>query len=553
MRISVVISTYNRVQSLRTTLDALRYQRHRDFEVVVVNGPSDDGTAELLAERAGELRVVEYPERRLSVSRNLGIDAAAGEVVAFIDDDAVPEPRWLADLAAAYDDPAVGGAGGLTLDATGVRAQYRHALCDRIGRTDYDTPPGPEATAPGADPFLYLQGTNCSFRRSALEQAGGFDEHIEYTYDDVEICARVIDCGFALRQLDGAVVHHHQLPSSVRRDPQRPMKDRAYFALRMGAGHRSRGEAFAALAAVLVREDDERAHAGFAAGVELGLAGARGDHAVAPADPSAFKPYPAREPGEAVCFVAPDPEARRLAGTGAEVHVLQPGGNDHRIAFEDGVWVHRFPPAAPLRGAYDRAVARFAFDRVIGALPPRTTEPFPFDVEGDVQRALRQTDPEAIVADLYQALLRRPATPDEIGIAVPRLLADERGFVREMATGDEARALEHDLAFLERLPERPYAELLREQTAARLLEAENEIRAALEAAADEAFVETAFRLLLDREPDPSADGLRPLGRPVITWIVGTSEEATERGVPPELVRRLVGALADRRLLRLRRR
>ena len=48
MRISVVINTYNRAASLPRTLAALRHQRHGDFEVVVVNGPSTDGTAELL-------------------------------------------------------------------------------------------------------------------------------------------------------------------------------------------------------------------------------------------------------------------------------------------------------------------------------------------------------------------------------------------------------------------------------------------------------------------------------------------------------------------------
>ena len=215
LRITVVISTYNRVQSLRTTLDALRHQRHQDFEVVVVNGPSDDGTAALLAERADALRVVDCPERRVGVSRNLGVDAAAGEVVALIDDDAVPEPRWLVDLEAAYDSERVGGAGGRVLDGTGVLTQYRYAVCDRIGRTDFDArPPFDDATRPGADPFVYFQGTNGSYRRSALEAIGGFDEHLLNYYDDVDVCAQIIDLGLELRPLDGAVVHHHKLPSA---------------------------------------------------------------------------------------------------------------------------------------------------------------------------------------------------------------------------------------------------------------------------------------------------------------------------------------------------
>src|SRR3954464_12786210 len=109
MRLSVVIATTNRAQSLRVTLDALRHQTHRDFEVIVVAGPSQDETPDLLAERAGQIKVAENPERNLCKSRNLGIDIAAGEVVAFIDDDGVPEPRWLEELDAAYDDERIGG------------------------------------------------------------------------------------------------------------------------------------------------------------------------------------------------------------------------------------------------------------------------------------------------------------------------------------------------------------------------------------------------------------------------------------------------------------
>ncbi len=245
MRFSVVINTYNRAASLAKTLDGLLHQTHTDFEVVVVNGPSDDGTAELLEQRSGAVRAVDCAERNLAVSRNLGIDAASGDVVAFIDDDAVPEGRWLEDLAAAYENPRTGGAGGLTLDHTGTRVQYRYSICDRIGHTDFDrTPPFDALNRPGADPFLYLQGTNCSFRRDTLVAAEGFDEEIEYNYDESEICSRIIDSGLELRALADAVVHHRFLPSHMRRkegftDPFLPIKNRVYFALRVGREHRS--------------------------------------------------------------------------------------------------------------------------------------------------------------------------------------------------------------------------------------------------------------------------------------------------------------------------
>ena len=73
------------------------------------------------------------PRRHLSKSRNIGIEAAAGEVVAFIDDDAIPEPRWLEDLVAAYDAAEIAGVGGLVYDHTGCKLQYRYSVCDRLG------------------------------------------------------------------------------------------------------------------------------------------------------------------------------------------------------------------------------------------------------------------------------------------------------------------------------------------------------------------------------------------------------------------------------------
>ncbi|MDQ3980384.1 MAG: glycosyltransferase, partial [Actinomycetota bacterium] len=103
MRFSVVVNTYNRAQSLELTLEGLRWLDHDDFEVVVVNGPSVDSTDELLARYGGRVKVVDCPERNLSASRNLGIAAAAGTVVAFIDDDAYPHPGWLTALERAFE------------------------------------------------------------------------------------------------------------------------------------------------------------------------------------------------------------------------------------------------------------------------------------------------------------------------------------------------------------------------------------------------------------------------------------------------------------------
>jgi FkbM family methyltransferase len=387
VRVSVVIATLNRSAGLRVVLDALQRQTFIDFEVVVVTGPSTDDTNQLLADRASSLRVVENPEPHLGKSRNLGVDSAAGEIVAFIDDDAVPEPRWIDDLVTAYSDSRVGGAGGLVYDTTGVRLQYQYAVCNRIGEPDFEPrAPLDDFNRVGADPCLYLQGTNMSYRREALEAVRGFDENLEYLYDDVDIAIQVIDAGWRLVALDAAPVHHKVLPSAIRRyrgevtDPFTPVKDRTYFALWAGAGTRPAEELVRSLtgyldllrknAADLARSGRfteaerqyfvKRMEEGFEAGFVQGTTGSRAGRAVLPCDPETFKPYPvirAPEDRMSVCFTSldypPKPMggiarytvelARGMAARGHDVHVVTESEVPYRLDFEDGVWVHRYP------------------------------------------------------------------------------------------------------------------------------------------------------------------------------------------------------------------
>src|SRR5690242_13749959 len=123
--VSIIVSTLDREAHLRRLLASLNHLDYDRFEVIVVNGPSQDGTAALLTEWDGRIKVLDCPAANLAASRNIGLSAAAGEIVAFIDDDAVPHPRWLRHLVDAFGDPRLGGVGGFTLDGGGVRFQAR--------------------------------------------------------------------------------------------------------------------------------------------------------------------------------------------------------------------------------------------------------------------------------------------------------------------------------------------------------------------------------------------------------------------------------------------
>ena len=109
-RMSVVVCTYNGSRTIRECMEGVRRLRYADFEVIVVNDGSTDRTAEIVEEYG--VRLISTENRGLSSARNTGWREATGEIVAYIDDDAYPDPDWLTHLAATFlrtSDVGVGG------------------------------------------------------------------------------------------------------------------------------------------------------------------------------------------------------------------------------------------------------------------------------------------------------------------------------------------------------------------------------------------------------------------------------------------------------------
>jgi glycogen(starch) synthase len=393
LRISIVVNTDGRAAALRQTIESFRHLDYDQFEVVVVCGPTPDGTREVGMEYAARdwIKYVECPERNLSRSRNLGIKHASGDVVAFIDDDAMPQPEWLAEIAPAFDDPATGGAGGLVFDHTGYSYQYRFASCDRLGSATIDlNAPIPEHNFPFSNVFPYLQGTNCAFRRDRLVEIGGFDEEYEFYLDETDVCCRLVDAGWTIRQLPNAPVHHKYLPSSIRNEHRVTInkysiiKNKIYFSIVNNRGHFGFMEIIdSALRFARGERADLEFHIGggrlpqsalenfeldaeraFQVGLTRSLSGQRRTQPAAYfAAPPAVRRFPRlKASGERRNFVfmsrSYPPKAmggivrythdivRAIAAAGHTVHVLTEGEDFNRVDLEEGVWVHRIVPKA---------------------------------------------------------------------------------------------------------------------------------------------------------------------------------------------------------------
>jgi glycogen(starch) synthase len=457
MRVSIVICTYNRAKGLEETLECLRHQNYNDFEVVVVNGPSTDDTEDVLERWADRVRVDRCPLTNLSVSRNIGIRAASGDIVAFIDDDALPDFDWLQQALPAFTADEVAGVGGIVFDHTGVALQYKYSAANRFAEVAvrHDRP-FDDQCAPGTFQFPYLQGTNALFRRDALLLIGGFDETFDYYLDETDVCVRLIDAGYVLRQLDNAPVHHKFLPSGVR-DHQRVitnwypiMKNQVYFSYRHALGQFSEWDIHQhSQAFLLSRVDDAQFHenAGrlpinaanharmkcaeaFRVGMQLGWErfGLRLGPVTWPAP--GFKRFetvdltnrrkltlvtsgyvPNMTGGIARFF---SDLAPALARRGHEVRVITKAIGPPAVDLEDGVWVHRIDASH----AGEKGVAPAVFEHI---------NDFATAVVGEIERIETWSSHDLVYGPMWDVeilgVIDRTGLPTVIQVATPVAIA----------------------------------------------------------------------------------------------------------------------------------
>lgn len=220
--ISVIVVSRHRPDFLRRCLTAIGQLDHPRFETVVVACP---GGAQV-ARKLGTAKVCDIDTANISTARNLGISRSAGEILAFIDDDAVPEPTWLWHLGGAFDDATVMQAGGVTLGRNGISVQHGAARVDPIGQTHPVAASGTDPVILAAEGERYprLHGTNMAIRRQALVDQGGFDPRFAFYLDETDLSLRIARAGGATMFVPRAVVHHASGASAYRDADRTPLR-----------------------------------------------------------------------------------------------------------------------------------------------------------------------------------------------------------------------------------------------------------------------------------------------------------------------------------------
>jgi GT2 family glycosyltransferase len=197
--ISVVVCSYNGSRTIGECCKGLSELDYPSFEVIVVDDGSRDATADIAA-RYG-FRVICTENQGLSRARNAGLQAAGGEIVAYIDDDARPDPHWLTYLAATFMRSAYGGVGGPNIAPPGDGP---------IAACIENAPGNPTHILLSDREAEHIPGCNMAFRKDALEAIGGFDPQFRTAGDDVDVCWRLQQQGWTLGFSPAAMVWHHR-------------------------------------------------------------------------------------------------------------------------------------------------------------------------------------------------------------------------------------------------------------------------------------------------------------------------------------------------------
>jgi GT2 family glycosyltransferase len=198
-RISVVVCSFNGAKTIRDTLEGLERLDYPNYEVIVVNDGSTDAMPEIAKEY--RVRLISTENRGLSSARNTGWQAATGEIVGYIDDDAYPDPNWLHYLAVMYLNTEHQGVGGPNLPPPGDGP-----IADCVA----NAPGGPAHVLLSDTVAEHIPGCNMSFRKAALEAIGGFDPRFRAAGDDVDICWRIQEKGWTIGFSAAAIVWHHR-------------------------------------------------------------------------------------------------------------------------------------------------------------------------------------------------------------------------------------------------------------------------------------------------------------------------------------------------------
>lgn len=216
---SIVISTYaaSRLERAANAIASVERQDNRNFEIIFVIDQDNDLVERVYREITGSVRIIINPHPGMANARNVGLAEARGDVVVFMDDDAVAEPNWLGLLLAHYEDDRVVSVGGCSIPEWegGAPLWLPEELLWVVGCTY-------RGFSSNNGDVRNVLGCNMSFRASAIRGLGGFKlgrarywQITSGTAEETEFCLRLTAAvPNAKIVYEPRAVVHHWVPKS---------------------------------------------------------------------------------------------------------------------------------------------------------------------------------------------------------------------------------------------------------------------------------------------------------------------------------------------------
>lgn len=198
MEVTVAIPCYNGARYLERTIQSVLAQSRSADDIMVIDDGSTDGSANVT--KSFPVRLIQHQRNKgLAEARNTAIAAARGDVLAFIDVDALADSDWLGVLLSGYVDGTVGGVGGQGVESV-IRSRADRWRREHASQSHGDRP----------KEVAFLFGLCMSFRLEALRTVGGFNPLFRTNAEDMDIGLRLNAAGYRLRYLPGAKVYHQR-------------------------------------------------------------------------------------------------------------------------------------------------------------------------------------------------------------------------------------------------------------------------------------------------------------------------------------------------------
>ena len=209
LKFSVVVATHNRKAQLSNCLRSIESQTYPIHEIIVIDDASTDETGELIKQQFPLVKYYRFDQNKgPAAARNKGIFAAAGNIIAFTDDDCIVPKDWISQLAAGFSDyPDVVGVGGYQEAPQDVISINLVAKADHLMRIRRWKDKAYQNQTGGYE-IPGLMTNNVAYHRNILIEVDGFDETFPVAAgEDADLKLRITQKGYLLLYLPLAVAH----------------------------------------------------------------------------------------------------------------------------------------------------------------------------------------------------------------------------------------------------------------------------------------------------------------------------------------------------------